>query len=74
MNEQTEKTILAASIEGAKYDESAGELFLNKEIVAPILQMVLPEYEGCTVEEIIKCIDSDISKHVIRNCQRNIFW
>lgn len=23
MNEQTEKTILAASIEGAKYDESA---------------------------------------------------
>lgn len=62
MNEQTEKTIQAASIEGAKYDESAGELFLNKEIVAPILQMVIPEYEGCTIEEIIRCIDSDISK------------
>lgn len=26
--------------------------------------MVLPEYEGYTVEEIIKCIDSDISKDV----------
>ena len=62
MKEQTEKTILAAFAEGAKYDESAGELFLNKEIVAPILQMVIPEYEGCTIEEIIRCIDSEISK------------
>lgn len=62
MNEQTEKTIQAVSAEGAKYDESAGELFLNKEIVAPILQMVIPEYEGCTIEEIIRCIDSDISR------------
>lgn len=62
MKEQTEKMVLAASIEGAKYDESAGELFLNKEIVAPILQMVVPEYEGCSIEEIIRCMDTEISK------------
>lgn len=62
MKEQTEKMVLAASVEGARYDESAGELFLNKEIVAPILQMVIPEYEGCSIEEIIRCMDTEISK------------
>ena len=59
MNEQTEKTILAAALEGAKYDECAGELFLNKEIVAPILQMVIPEYDLMTVVIIRRGQDTD---------------
>lgn len=64
MHEQTEKSILAASSIGAKYDESVSELFLNKEIVAPILRLVVPEFLECTTAEVISYFETDITSDV----------
>lgn len=60
MREETE--LLLMSLEDAKklYDKHVKKLFSNKEITAPILQMVIPEYKDCSLEEIIACMD-DIS-------------
>lgn len=60
MREETE--LLLMSLEDVKklYDKHVKKLFSNKEITAPILQMVIPEYKDCTLEEIIACMD-DIS-------------
>ena len=44
-------------------DAKCHDLFLNKEILAPILQETIEEYEGLTVKEIIDLIDeASISK------------
>ena len=46
-----------------KMDEKCHELFLNKEILAPILQETVEEYKGLSVQDIINLIDEDsISK------------
>lgn len=34
-------------------------LFWNREIIAPVLKEVVPEYKNSTVEEIIRYIDAD---------------
>lgn len=61
MNEQTEKALAAATDLGVQYDKAAQAVFRYKEIVAPILQMVLPEFKNCTIREIIDCFDTEIS-------------
>lgn len=61
MNEQTEKALAAAAVLGIQYDEAAQAVFQHKEIVAPILQMVVPEFKDCTVREIIGYFETDIS-------------
>lgn len=60
MKQETKESILAAHIRGEEYDESAGELFLNKEIVAPIIKMVVPEYAGMSVYDVIGHMETDI--------------
>ncbi len=46
-----------------KMDEKCHDLFLNKEILAPILQETVEEYKGLSVHDIINLIDEDsISK------------
>ena len=57
MEPETEIELQAAETLGAKYDEACKMLFLNKEILAPVLKQVVPEYKDCTVDEIIDCID-----------------
>lgn len=42
----------------AKYDAQAKRLFRHKELCAPILKMVVPEYKDCTIEEIIAMIEA----------------
>ena len=59
MKDETLITLQASNVLGAKYDRACKELFLNKEIIAPILKEVIPEYKNCTVEEIISLILSD---------------
>ena len=59
MRVETQKDIYGAASIGAKYDEACKRVFQNKEIIAPILQMMVPEYQHCTVEEVIRCIDVD---------------
>ena len=46
-----------------RMDEKCHDLFLNKEILAPILRETVEEYQGLTIEEIISLIDeASISK------------
>lgn len=63
MREETLIDLYAAS-NGSTYDEACKRLFQNKEIIAPILQMVVPEYHSCTVEEVMRCIDADSMEDV----------
>ncbi|MDE6971797.1 MAG: Rpn family recombination-promoting nuclease/putative transposase, partial [Lachnospiraceae bacterium] len=59
MKRETEIGLAAAGGMGSKYDEACKALFQNKEIIAPVLKEVVPEYRNSTVEEIIRCIDAD---------------
>ena len=56
----SKQTIIDLSLPGKKYDSTCKELFQNKEIIAPVLKAVVPEYKNSTVEEIIKYIDADM--------------
>ncbi len=64
MREETEKDIYAAGISGREYDAACKRIFRNKEIIAPILKLIVPEYQNCTVEETFRCIDEDTIKDV----------
>lgn len=59
MNQKSEIEIAVAGVLGSKYDKVCKELFQNKEIIAPILKEVVPEYKNSTIEEIIRYIDAD---------------
>ena len=56
MNVETEITMLAASELNARYDAECKALFQNREILAPLLQSVVPEYRGMPIDEIVACI------------------
>ena len=64
MREETAKDIYAAGALEREYDAACKRVFRNKEIIAPILQMMVPEYKECTVEEVLRCIDEDTMKDV----------
>jgi len=49
MRAETEQDIYAAALRGQEYDEACKRVLNNKEIIAPILQMLVPEYRDCTV-------------------------
>lgn len=59
MREETEIAVYTASMNNAKYDNSVKLLFRNKEIIAPILKYVVPEYRDYSVEDIVRFIDAD---------------
>ena len=61
MDERTELE-LAVNADEAAVDEAVHKLWLNKELLAPLLKAVIPEYEDHTVEEIISMIDADICR------------
>lgn len=49
---------IASSVNiGAEYDKGMKKLFKSKEIIVPIMEMVIPEFEGCSQEEILNCLD-----------------
>ena len=58
MKDVTKEDIYVSSITGA-YDAAMKKLLSNKEILVPLLQMTIPEYEGCTQEEILSCLEID---------------
>ena len=58
MDDRTEILISATSEIGATYDRACKTLMLNKEILAPILKNVVPEFKDCTIAEVIDCIDA----------------
>ena len=57
MRDETEQLLAAVSTEEAEkmYDHLVKKIFRNKEIMAPILKMVVSEYKNCSLEEIIAC-------------------
>lgn len=59
MRDETEQLLAYASSEQAEdmYDSLIKKLFRNKEIMAPILKMVVAEYKDCSLEEIIAYMD-----------------
>lgn len=59
MKTETEIDIAVAESIGSKYDKACKRLFHNREIIAPVLKEVVPEYKNSTVEEIIHYIDAD---------------
>ena len=49
---------IASSVNiGAEYDKGVKKLFKSNEIIVPIMEMVIPEFEGCSQEEILNCLD-----------------
>lgn len=49
---------IASSVNiGAEYDKGVKKLFKSKEIIVPIMEMMIPEFEGCSQEEILNCLD-----------------
>lgn len=72
MRKETELLVASASTntDETKYDNQCKKLFSNKEIIAPILHFVLPEFKNLSISEIIDCIDkvSNIT-HVSDNIQ-----
>lgn len=59
MRKETEIDLAVAEAVGSKYDNACKRLFQNREIIAPVLKEVVPEYKNSTVEEIIRYIDAD---------------
>lgn len=61
MKEISELSVFAANTKGSILDCAASELFKNKEIVAPLLQLLVDEFKDLSIEEIIRCFSSDIT-------------
>lgn len=63
LRKETDIMLDKISMAQSDMDKKCHDLFLNKEILAPILQAAVEEYDGLSVEEIIGLIDEDsISK------------
>ncbi len=63
MKKETDIMIDKVAMVQSDMDKKYHDLFLNKEILAPILQETVEEYKDLTVNEIIELIDEDsISK------------
>ena len=48
MRKETELDIAAAEAVGSSYDNACKRLFQNREIIAPVLKEVVPEYKNST--------------------------
>lgn len=70
LTKETELLLASASELETKYDNACKVLFSNKEIIAPILKYVIPEFNNLSVKEIIACIDEvSNGKYVSENIQ-----
>lgn len=57
MKIETKYDIASSVNVGAEYDKGVKKLFKSKEIIVLIMEMVIPEFEGCSQEEILNCLD-----------------
>ena len=74
MKQETQQTIMAAKIRGAELDAAASALFKNKEIVAPILQLLVDEFKDMSIEEIIRSFSSEITEEPIDDTSYGEAW
>ena len=56
---ETQAVLRAAGKQGSAYDQSLKTVWMNKEVLIPLLQMLIPEYQGCSQEEILKYLDQE---------------
>ena len=59
MRDETKISVLSANKKGPLYDESFKNVMANKEIIVPILQMVVPEFKDFDQQKILECLDVD---------------
>lgn len=50
---------MAESQESKKYDALAKSLLAHKEVIANILKYVVKEFEDCSIEKIISCLNGN---------------
>ena len=60
MNDATRMELEEAKKIGPKNDKGAKSLWSNKEIVAPLLSLLIPEYKGMSTAEVMGCIEGEI--------------
>lgn len=66
MKSETKINIASASHIGALYDNGIKLLFRCKEIIVPIMEMVVPEFSDCSQQQIANCLDiSSVSSEEI---------
>lgn len=66
MKAETKSAILAAREYEDKHNEACKSLFLNREILAPILKYVIEEYKSLTLRDITVSIDPASVKEIIQ--------
>lgn len=54
---ETQAVIRTAGKMGSVYDNSLKTMLMNKEILVPLLEMLIPEYQGRTQEELLQYLD-----------------
>lgn len=59
MRAESIQDILSAGELGEKYDQAAKRVWRNREILAPLLQTCVEEYQGESIENIMRYIDAD---------------
>ena len=59
MREESIQDVLSAGELGEKYDQAAKRVWRNREILAPLLQACVEEYQGESIEDIMRYIDAN---------------
>ena len=59
MRAESVQDILSAGALGEKYDQAVKKVWRNREILAPLLQACVAEYEGEPIEAIMRYIDAE---------------
>ena len=59
MENKTRMELVTAAEVGSLLDRTSRKLFMNKEILAPLLQLAVPEYAGYTALQVMDMIDAD---------------
>lgn len=51
IRDETQVVLQTAGEKGSHYDKSLKAVWMNKEVLIPFLQMLIPEYQGYSQEE-----------------------
>ena len=57
MKMETEVDVCSANEAGSLYDSSIKKIFTCKEILVPLLQLIVPEFKDCSQDKILQCLD-----------------
>ena len=57
MKMETKVDVCSANEAGSLYDSSIKKIFTCKEILVPLLQLIVPEFKDCSQDKILQCLD-----------------